>query len=103
MNAQNYETVFRGIPNAYPEVAQVLRQVEKLRLEWVTAKKRAKTLTEALDTVVEIAMERGGMDFVLDEITDRLERTAKRVEELSCEMYALEGVLEDAVWASEGQ
>ena len=103
MNAQNYEAVFKGIPNVYPDSARVIRQVEKLHGEWVTAKKRARSLTEALDTVVEISLEREGMDFVLDEITDRLERTTRKVESLSEEMYALEGVLEDAVWASEGQ
>lgn len=103
MNTTQYEKLFTGVPTAYPDVALVLRQVAKLREEWTTAKKRARSLTDALQTLVEISMEKEGLDFVLDEVNDRLERTAQKMESLSYEMYALEGVLEDAVWALEGQ
>jgi predicted nucleic acid-binding Zn-ribbon protein len=103
MNIRQYEAQASKLPCTYPDIALVLRQVAKLREEWTTAKKRARSLTDALQTLVEISAEKEGLDFVLDEVNDRLERTAQRMEELSGEMYALEGVLEDAVWALEAQ
>ena len=99
------EYVYRGMPHGYPDVYGILRQVEGLREEWLTANKRASSLTDALEAVVELSMERHttALDFAIDEIREKLEITKEAMNRLSVEMYSLEGVLEDALWASEEQ
>ena len=101
LTIKEFEIIMERGPRPFAFPDSLSDQMMRLEKKCEEAKKRARDLSYAVDEVERLAMDRPSKetDYVLCELSARLDGAVRHVGELTEELRDLQAAMEDAIWA----